>query len=254
MGHEGTTEIRLRVPGRRDAIVTTTWNEAGGAARGWAWVQHGFSRGARHLEGLAGLLAANGFVVVRPDLASFTPWHSMHDRAFLSSVALTISRAVEEGIPQDRGVPVPPDLPWIGVGHSAGCAVVAQAAAVLGSRGRPASRLVFLDPVDTVGHLMAGALPSLEECPIAVLACPPSRCNRRGEALELLGPLGHVTITRMDGVAHADPERIPPRLVPGLVPPEGWAVARVCGPGGPTESILRMGEWTVSASARENEG
>ncbi len=234
----------MRVPGAGD--LRTTWTPARGEPRGWVWLQHGFARSGRHLGGLADLLAGHGFAVVRPDVASFTPWRSMHDRAYLTACALTIAAAVQEGTVADRGVAV--GGPWLGVGHSAGAAIVVQAAAVLGAHGLPPAGLILLDPVDTVGGLLVGALPDLGAVPIVAFACPPSRCNRHGSTVDHLR--GRAEIVDLAGLSHADPERIPARLDVAAVPPAGRAVVWACGPPGSQAAVVGLGERTLAAAER----
>lgn len=241
--------LEFRVPGARDARVRTTWTSGTDPTVGWAWIQHGFARRGRHLDGLAGALAAAGISGVRPDIASLTPRHSMHDPAFLTAVALTVARAIESGMPQGRGVDVDATS-WVGVGHSAGAAVVAHVAGVLSARpvGPESLRgLVLLDPVDTVGGLLRAALPGLPpELPIVALALPPSRCNRGGETVAWLARTGRVEVLHLPDLSHADPERIPASLLPADVAPAGAAARWACGPAGSADRVAALGEVTVA--------
>ncbi len=129
MVHPVNVVLDLSVPA--GGRVRTTWRPAAGDPRGWIWVQHGFSRSARHMAGVAELLSAQGYVTVAPDIATLRPWRSMHDVTWLTSVATTIARALEVGLLDARGIPT--GGPMIGVGHSAGAAIVAHAAMVLES-------------------------------------------------------------------------------------------------------------------------
>ena len=241
--------LELRVPGARDGAVRMAWTPPRGPARGWAWLQHGFARRGRHLAGLAGALAERGIAVVRPDLGSWTPWHSLHDPAFLTSAALTIATSVERGIPQDRGIDVAG--PWVAMGHSAGAAVACHVSGVLA--GRPGGQvdapagLVLLDPVDSVGRLLASSLPSIAGLPMTVLACPPSRCNRHGETVDRLR--ARAEIIALSGLSHADPERIPASLRPADVPTASRAALWACGPAGSPAAVVDLGERAVSAAA-----
>lgn len=240
--------LELAVPGARDAHVRTTWTSGTEPVVGWAWVQHGFARRGRHLDGLAGALASAGISGVRPDIASLVPRYSMHDPAFLTAVALTVARAIEAGIPQGRGVDV--GTSWVGVGHSAGAAIVAHVASVLAARpvgpGTPRG-LVLLDPVDTVGGLLRAALPGLPaDLPIVALALPPSRCNRGGETVEWLGRTGRVEVLPLPDLSHADPERIPASLLPADVAPAGAAARWACGPAGSADRVAELGEFAVA--------
>lgn len=226
--------------------VRTTWTAPEGTPRGWAWVQHGFGRRASALAGCAGMLAREGIAVVRPDIAWWRPKRSMHDPTWLTAMSVTIARAVEVGIPQDRGVGIDAPLAWTLVGHSAGGAVVGQAAACLRAReSHGVSRvlgLVLLDPVDTVGGLLAGVLPALDEDlrgASDVHACRPSRCNRQGATVAELRRRGWA-VTDHPGLSHADPERIPAEG-PALAS-DPWAV-RICGqPGDGAEVLALAGE------------
>ena len=244
--------LEFGVPGARDARVRTTWMAGTEPVVGWAWVQHGFARRGRHLEGLAGALATAGISSVRPDIASLVPRHSMHDPAFLTASALTIARAIESGIPQSRGVDLGPS--WVGVGHSAGAAVVTHVAGVLAARpdgpGSPRG-LVLLDPVDTVGGLLRAALPGLpDDLPIIALALPPSRCNRGGETVAWLGRTGRVEIVALADLSHADPERIPASLLPADVAPAGRSARWACGPAGSADRVAALGEVAVAQVRR----
>jgi len=220
--------------------VRTTWTAPDGQARGWAWVQHGFARRGDDLAGLAGLLNRSGFAVVRPDIASWRPRRSMHDAGWLTEVALTLGRAVDSGLPQTRGVAA--DGPWVLAGHSAGAAVVTHGAACLGARhgAAPVASLILLDPVDTVGGLLTAALGSGGVASsVHVHACRPSRCNRHGATVGLLDERGW-PVTWHPGLAHPDPERIPPDAQAGSVPaPSPW-LARVCGELGDPADIAEL--------------
>jgi alpha-beta hydrolase superfamily lysophospholipase len=212
-------------------------------ARGWAWLQHGFGRRASALAGCAGMLASLGIAVVRPDIAWWRPKRSMHDATWLTAMSVTLARAVEAGIPQARGVGVGAPAVWTLVGHSAGGAVVGHAAACLEAR-EPGSVaiLVLLDPVDTVGGLLAGALPALDgaadgglRARSRVHACRPSRCNRRGATVADLRAR-RWAVTDHD-LSHPDPERIP-ASGPALAP-DPWA-ARLCGAPGSGAEVLAL--------------
>lgn len=239
--------IDLDLPG--GGRVRTSWTAPARPGIGWAWVQHGFSRRGRDLAGLALLLSRAGIAVVRPDIGSWTPRRSLHDARWLTSVALTIGRAVEVGIPQARGVDA--EGPWALVGHSAGGAVAVHAAACLGSRvpgGLPVSALVLLDPVDTVGGLLADALASTSPGSEALLpvvrrhvhALRPSRCNRHGATVEDLQARGWPVI-RHPGLSHPDPERIPADAAAASVPePAPW-LGLACGEPGSAADVAALG-------------
>ena len=228
--------------------VHTTWTAPAGEPRGWAWVQHGFTRRGSDLVGVAGMLALAGFAVVRPDIASWRPRRSMHDTGWLTEVALTLGRAVEVGIPQARGIAA--EGPWVLVGHSAGAAVLTHGAACLGARHgvAPVASLILLDPVDTVGGVLAAAL---ESGPVAssvhVHAFRPSRCNRQGATVRLLEARGW-PVTHHPGLSHPDPERIPPDAQAGSVPAAAPWLVRVCGEPGPAADVAELAQ-SVRAEA-----
>ncbi len=239
--------LEFDVPGVRDGRLRTAWTEGREPVAGWAWLQHGFARSGRRLAGLAGALAGAGISSVRPDIASVSPRRSMHDPTFLTAAAVTVGLAVEAGIPTARGIGT--GSGWVGIGHSAGAAVLIHATAVLAARGSVPGQprgLVLLDPVDTVGGLLTAAFPGLPaDLPIVVLACPPSRCNRGGQTVEWLRRTGHVDVRDLPGLSHADPERVPASLDPADVAPAGRAVTWACGPGGTSERVAALGEETV---------
>lgn len=246
--------LDLKVPlGGR---VRTTWTSPAQAPRGWVWVQHGFGRRASALAGCANLLAEAGIAVVRPDIAWWRPRRSMHDPAWLTAATLTIARAVESGIPQARGVGIDAPPSWAMVGHSAGGAVVAHAAACLDARrhdrsavATSVSTLVLLDPVDTVGGLLAGVLPALDAGAAlgdslrdrsTVHSCRPSRCNRHGATVAQLRERAWRVVDH-PGLSHADPERIPSTPAGPALSPDRWA-ARVCGTPGSGSDVMALAE------------
>lgn len=231
--------------------VRTTWRPAIGTPRGWVWVQHGFSRHARHLAGVAELLSSAGLVTVAPDIATLRPWRSVHDTTWLTSVTATVARAVEGGLVGVRGIDVRGgSLPWTGVGHSAGCAVVAHAATVMAARGSTVSGLVLLDPVDTVGGVFARALPELDQVAMEALTCRPSRCNRAGVLGMRLAAAGRPVLPHPD-LNHADPERIPGALDLARVPAAGRAATAVCGAAGSASAVLLLGGQLVDSVERQ---
>lgn len=283
MVHQVNVVLDLSVPA--GGRVRTTWRPAAGAPLGWIWVQHGFSRSARHMAGVAELLSARGYVTVAPDIATLRPWRSMHDVTWLTSVATTIARAIEVGLLDSRGIPTAG--PMIGVGHSAGAAIVAHAAMVLGSihrgdrsdanvqdgshaaRGAPSgdgqaqrarvaapidvAGLALLDPVDSIGQLFARALPSLDAVPIDSLTCRPSRCNRQGILGAELARSGRPVAAHPD-LNHGDPERIPAQLHANVVPAPSRAIAAVCGPPGSPGEVVALGEGLLTSVERCRSG
>jgi len=231
--------------------VRTTWRPAIGTPRGWVWVQHGFSRHARHLAGVAELLSSAGLVTVAPDIATLRPWRSLHDTTWLTSVTATVARAVEGGLVGSRGIDVRGgSLPWTGVGHSAGSAVVAHAATVMAARGSTVSGLVLLDPVDTVGGVFARALPELDQVAMEALTCRPSRCNRAGALAITLAAAGRPVVPHPD-LNHADPERIPGALDLARVPAPSRAAATLCGPAGSPSAVVGLAEDLLEVVGRQ---
>lgn len=227
--------LSLDLPSR--GRVRTTWTAPVGDGRGWAWVQHGFLRSGAGLAGLAGLLSRAGYAVVRPDIPSLRPTRSMHDPRWLTDVALTVSRAVDVGIPQSRGIESAG--PWSLLGHSAGGAVVVHVAACLAARHRGAgvASLLLLDPVDTVGGILSAALPGAPRG--LVHACRPSRCNRGGATVRDLAGRDWPVIDH-PGLAHPDPERIPASARAQDVPEApGWLGA-LCGTPGSREDVAAL--------------
>ncbi len=222
--------------------VRTIWTAPIGKPRGWAWVQHGFGRRASALAGCAELLAREGVAVVRPDIAWWRPRRSMHDSGWLTAASVTIARAVEAGLPQERGVGDGAPGLWTLVGHSAGGAVVGHSAACLQARvAGSVSSLVLLDPVDTVGGLLSGVLSALEPAlrdRSTVHACRPSRCNRQGATVAGLATRGW-PVMEHPGLSHADPERIPSTLTGPALAPDPWA-ARICGRPGSGADVLAL--------------
>jgi pimeloyl-ACP methyl ester carboxylesterase len=194
------------------------------------------------MRGLAELLADDGWAVVCPDIPSLLPRRSMHDPRWLTEVALTLGRAVDAGVPQARGVVG--DGFWSFVGHSAGAAVVVHAAACIDARHpgpEGAGALVLLDPVDTVGSLLAQALPGIDpRRPRRVFACRPSRCNRHGATVEELRRVGWPVSDDLD-LAHPDPERIPGVLRAQDVPAASPWLVRICGAPGSPDHVLGLG-------------
>lgn len=215
--------------------VRTTWTAPHAQGRGWAWLQHGFLRSGASLDGLAGFLAAQGYAVVRPDIPSLRPTRSMHEARWLTEVALTVGRAVDAGVPQARGIHAAG--PWAMLGHSAGGAVVVHSAACFQASGRPVASVILLDPVDTVGHLLARALPG---APLGrVHACRPSRCNRHGDTVRALGALGW-PVAEHPGLAHPDPERIPASGLAADVPDVPAWLGALCGTPGSGQDVAAL--------------
>jgi hypothetical protein len=110
--------------------------------------------------------------------------------------------------------------------------------------------MVLLDPVDTVGGLLAGVLPALDESlreRSTVHACRTSRCNRQGATVAELRTQGWSVIDH-PGLSHADPERIPGSPAGPAGDPDPWA-ARLCGQPGSGAEVLAL-----TSAVREDVG
>ena len=224
-------------------VVDEPAGDADGGEPPAAWLQHGFARRPGHLDGLAAALAGAGLRVVRPALASLSPRRSVLDAGYLTAVALTVATALPRGTPRIAVL-----------GHSAGAAVATHVAGVLAERpGPPVAGAVLIDPVDTIGHLLAASLPALTELGdrVAVAALRPSRCNRHGAGAALIArgcpAAGH---RAWPDLGHADPERIPGDLAVDDIAPAGLAVRIACGPPGPAADIAALGAWIVGTARR----
>ncbi|MFM9135907.1 MAG: hypothetical protein ACKOT0_10850, partial [bacterium] len=108
--------------------------------------------------------------------------------------------------------------------------------------------LILLDPVDSVGGLLSGALPSCEGLWIQVAALAPSRCNRRGAMVDALRGRPATAIASFPALSHADPERIPATLEAGAVPPPSRPAVLACGPAGPAEDIVALARRVVTSA------
>ena len=199
----------------------------------WASVHHGFTRSPRHLAGVATLLSAAGIATVRPSTSGLMPRRSIHDPGYLTRRA--IERAVHAEV-QGLG-----ELPWIGIGHSAGSAVALLEAAVRIENGFPVAGVILLDGTDTIGGVAR-----LPDAPILLISNPPSKCNAQGALTARIRESREefVGLTIVGG-GHGDAERIGSGA-PGHIP----AVYRfTCGDHSAAEdvaiaeSLLRG--WTV---------
>ena len=202
----------------------------------WATVQHGFTRGPAAMSGVAELLFGEGIASVRPALASLRPWASLHDRDHLRAAALARhSRAVARWT----------DLPWIGVGHSAGAAAVLVEAATRLEAGLGVAGVICLDGTDTVGGIAASVLAELAGVPVRCVGAAPSRCNAGGRLADLLAAtVPDTLVVQIAGAGHGDAERIG-RLGPA---PAVYRVA--CGDGSGPDQVRALAE-QVTRWARE---
>ena len=162
----------------------------------WASVHHGFTRSPRHLAGIAALLSSAGIATVRPATSGLMPRRSIHDPGHLTRRA--IERAVHAEV-QGLG-----DLPWIGIGHSAGSAVALLEAAVRLENGFSVAGVILLDGTDTIRGVAR-----LPDAPILLISNPPSKCNAQGALTARIRESreGFVGLTIVGG-GHGDAERI----------------------------------------------
>jgi hypothetical protein len=209
------------------AVTTLLWNDPAGPVRAGIIVQHGFARSPRHMAGIAELLAERGYLVVRPHIQSFRVRGSLHDATWLDGFGQHIVQTLRD---RAGGVRL------IGIGHSAGAAVVCGWAQHLDG-------LVLLDPVDRhrrIATCFAGDHP-----PSRVITADPSACNQWGAAVRRLCASGSLIPGRdwvsIAGSAHADPERIPASLQPRDVEDADLLARLACGRGGSAEVVCRWG-------------
>lgn len=209
------------------------WNEPRSPLRAAVVLLHGFARGPQRLSGLASVLAGVGALVARPTIPSWTPWNSLHDESYLHHLGQEVARAMSERAP---------DVPLIGIGHSAGAAVVS------GWMRQGLDGVILLDPVDRHRRI-AGLVDACTPSAIRVITADPSSCNRHGAATRRLASAGLVLADaswrRITNTAHPDPERIPGTLEPGDVRPSDAIARWACGRGGSAEAVCEWGRSTV---------
>lgn len=166
----------------------------------WASVHHGFTRSPDAVAGVSVVLARTGIASVRPAIAGLRPRRSIHDADYLRDRALERHRAAASRWG---------DVPWIGVGHSAGAAsALVEAAARVGA-GLPVAGVICLDGTDTAGGIARAVLDQIRAVPVRCLGAPPSRCNAgAGLTTLLLASLDDVEDLRIAGAGHGDAERI----------------------------------------------
>lgn len=207
--------------------MTLLWDSPTGSIRAGVIVAHGFARSARHMAGIAGLLMQQGCLVVRPEVPSFSVRRSLHDPSWLDRFGehIVATLRVRAG-----GVPL------IGIGHSAGAAVVCGWSAQLDG-------LVLLDPVDR--HRRIDKCCAQDHPPYRVITADPSACNRHGATARGLAAAGELvpgrTWVSIAGSSHADPERVPASGKPDDVPAPDLLARLVCGRGGSAETVCRWG-------------
>lgn len=209
------------------------WSEPRGPMRAAAVLQHGFARTPERLSGLAQLLADQGVLVVRASIPSWTLRHSLHDESFLQAVGETVVSRLRERAP---------DAAVLGIGHSAGAAVVA------GWMPQGLEGVILLDPVDRHRRI-AGLVGTCAPESIRVITADPSSCNRHGAATRTLVGAGLISNGRnwqsIPHTSHPDPERVPATLDPADVGPTDLVARWACGRGGNADAVCAWGATTL---------
>jgi len=214
--------------------MSLRWDSPDTSVRAGVIVQHGFARSPQHMAGIAGLLAGHGFLAVRPSIPSFVVRRSLHDEKWLDRFGSRIGAAMRERAP---GVRV------IGIGHSAGAAVIAGWSTFLDG-------IVLVDPVDR-HHRIERLAADVQRPPLRVSTADPSPCNRHGRTVSMLAGAGCVEQGRtwwpIAGASHADPERVPVSLQPADVPATELLARLACGRGGSPDVVCRWGRVILDA-------
>lgn len=205
------------------------WSDPRGPVRAAVVLQHGFARTPERLSGLAQLLADQGVLVARASIPSWTPRNSLHDVSFLQAVGETVIGRLRERAP---------DAAVLGIGHSAGAAVVA------GWMPKGLEGVILLDPVDRHRRI-AGLVGTCAPESIRVITADPSSCNRHGAATRMLVEAGLINAGRswqsIRHTSHPDPERIPATLDPADVGPTDLVARWACGRGGNADAVCSWG-------------
>lgn len=208
--------------------MSLLWDSPDAPARAGIIVQHGFARSAQNMAGIAGLLADRGCLTVRPSIPSFTVRRSLHDQAWLDDFGIQVITDVRQRAP---------GMPLIGIGHSAGGAVVAGWSDHLDG-------LLLLDPVDR-HHRVQRCAADPRHPPMRVITADPSACNRHGRTVRMLAAVGcveaGVTWTRIVGSSHPDPERVPATGLASDVPDPDLLARLACGSSGSATLVCRWG-------------
>lgn len=214
-------------------MMSLLWDSPDAPVRASVVVLHGFARSARNMAGIAGFLANRGCLTVRPSIPSFTARRSLHDPVWLDDFGVQIIAAVRE-----RAL----GMPLIGIGHSAGGAVVAGWSDHLDG-------LLLLDPVDR-HHRVRRCAADPRHPPVRVITADPSACNRHGRTVRMLADVGCVepgrTWTRIDGTSHPDPERVPATGLAADVPDPDPLARLACGSSGSATLVCR---WATAIGA-----
>jgi len=208
--------------------MSLRWDSPDTPVRAGVILLHGFARSPQNLAGVAGLLATHGCLTVRPAIPSFTARRSLHDPGWLDVFGNRVGALMRERAPGVR---------LIGIGHSAGAAVIAGWSTFLDG-------VVLVDPVDR-HHRIERLGADMQRPPLRVSTADPSACNRHGRAVDMLAALGCVELGRtwvpIAGASHADPERVPVSLQPADVPAADLVARLACGRGGSPTVVCRWG-------------
>jgi hypothetical protein len=197
--------VQVACAGSIAALPVTWYFPRSQQPAGLVWVQHGFFRVDQNMADLARQMAAAGFLVFAPTIASLNPPCTFNDVVdFIPNLALLFA---DLGGPSSQllksaraasarvGLTVAA-LPrrLVFAGHSAGGAAVTLVAKEYVTRfpllaGRLRG-LVLLDPVENIAQSMSRSLPSLGSVPILAVSAPPSACNAGGSGTRTLLGLG----------------------------------------------------------------
>jgi len=152
------------------------------------------------VSGVSAVLARIGIASIRPATAGLRPRRSIHDAGYLAGRARLRHR---------EAVARWGDLPWLGVGHSAGAATALVEAAARRTDGLSVAGVICLDGTDTAGGVAASVLDLLVDVPVRCLGAPPSRCNAWARLpSRLAAVLADVEVLQIPGAGHGDAERV----------------------------------------------
>jgi pimeloyl-ACP methyl ester carboxylesterase len=176
-GARALTEVSAALRGRTVGVEVSVETPQEPLSAG-VLLQHGFARGPAVLDALSALLAAHGFVVVRPWIRSFGRRRGMTVPDHVRDVAeAAIGLAPEVGT-------------WTVVGHSAGGAVAAASASGLLDAGHRVGALVLVDPNESLTPMLIPGAVAMAAAggpgSVRVLAAEPGRCNRQGRGPDMI--------------------------------------------------------------------